>query len=119
MEKKCKQCERLVVGRSDKKFCSDACRIDHHNQQKKDAYDFRKDLIRVSEGNRKLLHQLLDEGIDKFKTEELLAKGFNFNGITGIAPKAKQVEIYCFEYRLVKKGEWFLLSLLPASKRMK
>jgi hypothetical protein len=42
MEKKCKQCERLVVGRSDKKFCSDACRIDHHNQQKKDAYDFRK-----------------------------------------------------------------------------
>lgn len=119
MEKKCKQCERLVVGRSDKKFCSDACRIDHHNQQKKDAYDFRKELIKVTECNRKLLHQLLDEGFDKFKTEELLAKGFNFNGITGIAPKAKQIEIYCYEYRLVKKGEWFLLSLLPVSKRMK
>ncbi|MBK6640216.1 MAG: hypothetical protein IPG39_02765 [Bacteroidetes bacterium] len=73
----------------------------------------------MSEGNRKLLHQLLDEGIDKLKTEELLVKGFNFNGITGIAPTAKQIEIYCYEYRLLKKGEWFILSLLPVNKRMK
>lgn len=119
MEKKCKQCERLVVGRSDKKFCSDACRIDHHNQQKKDAYDFKKDLIRTSEGNRRILHLLLEEGTDKLQTEDLLAKGFNFNGITGINPVAKQIELFCFEYRLVKKGEWFLLSLLPPKKRLK
>ena len=42
MQKQCLECDEKIVGRTDKKFCSDACRNAFNNKVNKDS----KNLIR-------------------------------------------------------------------------
>ena len=42
MKKKCPECSDLIIGRTDKKFCSDGCRNSYNNRVNKDQ----KNLIR-------------------------------------------------------------------------
>ena len=61
MSKTCLECNEKIVGREDKKFCSDACRNAYNNKINKDSTNYMRNV------NNKLLKNyriLLDLNID-------------------------------------------------------
>lgn len=84
MGKLCPECGNRIIGRSDKRFCSDACRNAHNNSKNKDT----KNLIRNTNNRLRKNYRILEALNTKAKTkvlkETLLRKGFSFDYITGI-----------------------------------
>ncbi|WP_034893484.1 hypothetical protein [Gillisia sp. Hel_I_29] len=97
MQKTCLECGEKIVGRADKKFCSDYCRNAYNNNINKDSTN----LIRnVNNSLRKNYRILLDlNPTDKTMTSKskLLAKGFNFEYFTSIYT-TKTGNVYYFVY---------------------
>ena len=57
MQKTCLECGEKIVGRVDKKFCSDYCRNAHHNNLNKD----RKNLVRNVNNLLRKNYRILEE----------------------------------------------------------
>ncbi len=110
-EKICLECGTPILGRADKKFCSDYCRNAYNNRKNKTA----NNLIRTINNRLKKNWRILDElnPDDKAKTHKntLLKMGFDFNYFTGIYTTKKN-EIYYFVYNQGYKNignDYFLL----------
>jgi len=56
MEKQCLECGDKIVGRVDKKFCSDGCRNAHNNKVNKDS----KNLIRNTNNRLRKNYRILE-----------------------------------------------------------
>lgn len=99
MEKKlCLQCKLPVAGRSDKKFCDDACRSSYHAAFSKTDEDYVKQINQRLKRNRKILLALNPEGKAKVTRKALLARGFDFQCFTGIYKTEKNACYYfCYE----------------------
>jgi len=85
MEKKqCLECGEKIVGRIDKKFCTDYCRNSYNNKVNKES----KNLIRNTNNrlrkNYKILLELNTIGKTKVTRTKLFDKGFDFNYFTSI-----------------------------------
>ncbi|PTX45227.1 hypothetical protein C8P64_1218 [Christiangramia gaetbulicola] len=84
MEKSCPECGEKIIGRTDKKFCSDYCRNAYHNKANKDS----SNLIRNTNNQLRKNHRILEELNPTDKTSvprtKLLAKGFSFEVFTSI-----------------------------------
>lgn len=80
--KKCLSCGTKIVGRSDKRFCSDYCRNAYNNEQNKDANNFVRKINHILRKNRRILAQLNPHGKAKVKRDDLFELGFNFNYYT-------------------------------------
>jgi hypothetical protein len=82
--KNCLECDDKVVGRIDKKFCSDYCRNAFNNKVNKES----KNLIRNTNNrlrkNYKILSELNISGKTKVSRRKLFDKGFDFKFITSI-----------------------------------
>ena len=82
--KECLECSDKVVGRIDKKFCSDYCRNAFNNKVNKES----KNLIRNTNNrlrkNYKILSELNLSGKTKVTRRKLFDKGFDFKFITSI-----------------------------------
>lgn len=108
-EKICPNCRQpLGPGRSDRRFCSEACRVNFHNEQKifEDA-EISK-INNILKHNRRALKKILGEENEKIVSyEKLLKAGFEFNYYThhGISALKKYTYTYCFDYgyRTVEK----------------
>lgn len=100
MEKKCPECGEKILGREDKKFCSDYCRNSFHNKINKDS----KNLIRTINNRLRKNHRILESfplkenktTTTKFKLSD---KGFDFEIFTSIYT-TKKGTIYYFVYDL-------------------
>lgn len=100
MEKKCPECGEKILGREDKKFCSDYCRNSFHNKINKDS----KNLIRTINNRLRKNHRILESfplkenktTTTKFKLSD---KGFDFENFTSIYT-TKKGTIYYFVYDL-------------------
>mgnify|MGYP002146781132 FL=1 len=112
--RKCTRCEKTIIGRSDKRFCSDACRIDYHNQQRRELYEGRKHIHQTINRNRQVLQSLYERGALVLTQEELLANGFSFSGITGIACEKSHLELFCYDFRILQKGKKYRLSIMKS-----
>ena len=98
-KKKCLECEELIVGRSDKRFCSDQCRNSYNNRLNSDANIFVRNTINILRKNRRILQELNPTGKTKINREKLLEKGFNPNFHTHTYTTQKgDMYIYGFEY---------------------
>lgn len=97
MQKSCLECGEKIVGRVDKKFCSDYCRNAHHNNLNKD----RKNLVRNVNNQLRKNYRILEEFNPNEKTtiskNKLLARGFNFDYLTSIYT-TKTGKVYYFVY---------------------
>ena len=97
MQKSCLECGEKIVGRVDKKFCSDYCRNAHHNNLNKD----RKNLVRNVHNQLRKNYRILEEFNPNEKTtiskNKLLARGFNFEYLTSIYT-TKTGKVYYFVY---------------------
>lgn len=116
-QKTCLECDTLIRGRIDKKFCNDTCRNSFNNKNKRDAGFYERKVNAILRKNKRILEQLTPREKAKTTKEELLFNGFNFYYFTNIY-QTKQGKTYYFvydygyleldneEYALVKKKEY-------------
>jgi len=84
MEKSCPECGEKIIGRTDKKFCSDYCRNAHHNNANKDSSKLIRNTNNLLRKNYRILEELNPNGKTSVSRTKLLAKGFNFEFFTSI-----------------------------------
>ena len=97
--KYCLDCETKILGRADKKFCSDACRNNYNNRQNSD--------------NRRILQESItnEEGKASVPTKKLTSQGFSFDYFTHILnTKTGNTYYFCYEYGYRKlDGDYYLV----------
>jgi|SRR5690606_2083735 len=84
MSKTCLECGDKIVGREDKKFCSDACRNAYNNKMNKDQNNLMRNINNKLRKNYRILCELNPENKTKTTRTKLLAKGFDFEFVTSI-----------------------------------
>ncbi|GFD72481.1 hypothetical protein KUL113_19010 [Tenacibaculum sp. KUL113] len=112
MENKiCLECGEKVIGRIDKKFCSDYCRNAFNNKVNKES----KNLIRNTNNrlrkNYKILSELNTSGKTKVTRRKLFDRGFDFKFITSLyTTKTGNTYFYVYDQGyLVLENELYLL----------
>ena len=99
MERFCLDCNDVLKGRADKKFCDDQCRSNYNNRLKADDLSFLKEVNQILKKNRSILKAKNPEGKTKIKKEALIRKGFDFNFHTHTyATQKGNTYIFCYEY---------------------
>ncbi|HEY1196694.1 MULTISPECIES: hypothetical protein [Flavobacterium] len=95
--KTCLECSIKIVGREDKKFCSDGCRNAYNNKINKDSTNFMRNINNKLRKNYRILAELNTEGKSKATREKMLNKGFDFEFFTNIL-QTKTGNTYYFLY---------------------
>ncbi len=97
-EKKCLECGDKLYGRSDQKFCSDACRNAYNNRLRSEENKMMRDVNGILKRNRKILLELNPKGKTKVSREKMLKAGFNFDYFTNeLITKAGARYRFCYE----------------------
>ncbi len=97
MEKACLECNDKIVGREDKKFCSDGCRNAYNNKMNKDSTNYMRNINNKLRKNYRILMELNLDGKTKTTRTKLLSKGFDFEFFTNVL-NTKTGNIYYFLY---------------------
>jgi hypothetical protein len=111
MKKQCPECGAKIVGRIDKKFCSDSCRNSYNNKFNKDS----KNLIRNTNNrlrkNYRILEALNPDKKTKTSRAKLIEKGFDFNYFTSTyITKARTVYYFVYDQGyLPLDGDYYAL----------
>ena len=100
MEKVCLCCKEKIKGRSDKKFCGDACRNEFHNAQNASYNSLVRNTNRRLKKNYRILTEVnLVGGEGRITKSNLIYKGFFFDLFTSIY-KTQKGNDYYFIYDL-------------------
>lgn len=111
MEKKCMDCGSLFSGRSDKKFCSDACRINFHNTRRKLQENYIRLINSVLKKNRNVLQNFYLAGEIKVPLQNLKILGFIAEFHTHTKIIHDQNYRFCYEYGYYEDKEgWIQIS---------
>ncbi|MFP2997957.1 hypothetical protein ABN763_18745 [Spongiivirga sp. MCCC 1A20706] len=98
MEKTCPECGNKIIGRIDKKFCSDYCRNAHNNKINKDSKNLIRNINNRLRKNWRILEELNPDGKTKTTKSKLIGKGFDFNYFTSIyTTKVGTVYYFCYD----------------------
>jgi predicted nucleic acid-binding Zn ribbon protein len=111
MNKTCLECGDKIVGREDKKFCSDGCRNAYNNKINKDSTNFMRNVNNKLRKNYRILTALNIDGKSKTTRAKLLSKGFDFEFFTNIL-NTKTGNTYHFLYDqgyLALDNDYFML----------
>jgi hypothetical protein len=84
MDKSCLECGEKIIGREDKKFCSDGCRNAYNNKINKDSTNYMRNINNKLRKNYRILVELNLDGKAKTTKSKLLNKGFDFDFFTNI-----------------------------------
>jgi predicted nucleic acid-binding Zn ribbon protein len=95
--KNCLECGEKIVGREDKKFCSDGCRNAYNNKINKDSNNYMRNINNKLRKNYRILSELNIEGKSKTTRAKLFSKGFDFDFFTNIL-NTKTGNTYYFLY---------------------
>ena len=95
--KTCLECSEKIVGREDKKFCSDSCRNAYNNKINKDSTNFMRNVNNKLRKNYRILSELNTDGKSKATRDKMLNKGFDFDFFTNIL-QTKTGNTYYFLY---------------------
>ncbi len=95
--KNCLSCGEKIIGRSDKKFCSDGCRNSYNNELNKDATNLVRNTNNALRKNYRILLKLNFKGKTKTTKTKLLALGFRFDLFTSTYI-TKEGKTYFFVY---------------------
>jgi hypothetical protein len=106
-EKKCLSCQKIITGRSDKKFCDPYCKSAYHYRKSIDEsprfYNKVENQLKL---NRKILKYYNRAGKVTVRASTILNEGFNPNFFTHFYKTNKgEVYLFVFEYGFLKKVE--------------
>ena len=110
-EKVCLECGGKITGRSDKKFCSDQCRVAYNNKLNRDETAYMNNVTNIFFIFLRVLMELNLSGKTKVNRDKLNDKGFDFNYFTS-QYKTKDGSVYNFCYEqgyLPLENNWYLL----------
>ncbi len=95
----CLECGGRLLGRMDKKFCTDSCRNTYNNKLKAFTNNTIRNVNNALKKNRRILEEVCP--VEKCKTlkKTLLSKGFDFKFFTHIRTTQKG-NTYYFVYDL-------------------
>ena len=111
MTKTCLECGEKIIGREDKKFCSDGCRNAYNNKINKDSTNFMRNINNKLRKNYRILSVLNVDGKSKTTRAKPLSKGFDFEFFTNIL-HTKTGNTYHFLYDqgyLALDNDYFML----------
>lgn len=111
MERTCLECNEKVIGRIDKKFCSDYCRNTYNNKVNKESKNLIRNINNRLRKNYKVLSELNKTGKTKVTRNKLYDRGFDFQLFTSIYT-TKTGNIYYYVYDqgyLALENEYYLL----------
>jgi hypothetical protein len=109
--KNCLECNEKIIGREDKKFCSDGCRNAYNNKINKDSNNFMRNVNNKLRKNYRVLSDLNTEGKTKTTRTKLMSKGFNFEFFTNIL-QTKTGNTYFYVYDqgyMILENDYYLL----------
>ena len=101
----CLECGEKIIGRSDKKFCNDACRNAYNNKQNKDSNNLMRNINNKLRRNYRILVEVNTEGKTKIIRSKLDSAGFDFDYFTNIKVYKNGSEykfIYDYGYKLLE-----------------
>ena len=106
-KKTCKACNKLLSGRSDKKFCDTYCKSSYHYQKSiEEKPSFYTKVDKQLKTNRRILKNFNRAGKATVRSEILINKGFNPNFFTHYwKNKNQDVYLFIYEYGFLKKSE--------------
>ena len=109
----CLECGEAIVGRTDKKFCTDACRNIYHYRSNNAPINYVRNVVNALKRNRRILMELNDgaQGVKKVHRDKLVQKGYNFMYHTHTYRTMKgNVYVFCFEHGFLELSEnWYTL----------
>lgn len=112
-ERVCLECGERIVGRTDKRFCSDACRNMHHYRANNSSINYVRNVVNALKRNRRILSELNTgpEGKTKVHRDKLVERGYSFMYHTNThRTKIGNVYVFCFEQGYLELSEnWFML----------
>lgn len=97
MSKTCLECDEKIVGRADKKFCSDYCRNTYNNRLNRDNKNMMRNVHNRLRKNYRVLEKLNPDGKTTVTKLKLLKSGFNFTYFTSLYTTQKGT-VYYFVY---------------------
>ncbi len=97
MSKTCLACNGKIIGRSDKKFCSDGCRNSYNNELNKDVTNLIRNTNNALRKNYRILTKLNPKEKTKTSKSKLLNEGFRFDLFTSTYI-TKEGKVYYFIY---------------------
>ena len=95
--KNCPECGNIILGRVDKKFCSDMCRNNFNNKLKAVEVNYVRNINNSLKKNRRILEEICPDEKSKTTRNMLNDKGFDFNHITHLR-KTLKGSVYYFVY---------------------
>jgi len=104
---KCLECNEIIEGRTDKKFCSQYCKSAYHYKKnlKKDKTHFQT-VDKILKKNRQILKQYNKAGKATIIKAKLLNEGFNPKYFTNYwKAKNNNLYLFCYEYGFMEKTE--------------
>ncbi len=110
--KKCLACDKILQGRTDKKFCNDYCRNAYNNQLKSANSNTVRNINNALLKNRRILETTLgSEEMAKTTKEKLLHQGFQFKYLTHTYTNKKgNIYFFCYEFGyLTLEHDWYLV----------
>lgn len=102
-ERKCEECGDVLVGRRDKRFCSDYCRNTFNNRLNEDATRYVRRINAILRKNRRILAKMNPNGKKTVSGITLAEEGFNFHYYTNIYETKKgSLYYFCYEQGYLK-----------------
>ncbi len=101
MERLCLDCQQPLIGRSDKKFCDDACRSNYYNrtQYADNERGYVRQINRTLKHNYRVLQQLNPGGKTKVPRAQMVHAGFDFTYFTHLYETGKGTKYYfCYDH---------------------
>ncbi len=116
-EKLCPECGKAIIGRADKKFCSNDCRSAFNNIKNRNTNNMMRQVNSTLKRNRDILLSFNPNGKANIAKGKLQTAGYNFNYHTNIyTTKSGKTYYFCYEqgylelendyYSLVVKQEY-------------
>ena len=110
--KTCLECNKILKGRVDKKFCDDLCRNSYNNKLNSDTNAYVRNINNLLRRNRRVLEEVLaSEEMVKVQKTKLIEKAFSFKYFTHTYTNKKgNVYFFCYEYGyLLLEGDLLLV----------
>lgn len=99
MKKQCLDCGSVLIGRSDKKFCSDFCRSNFHNRRNQSTNNYIRRVNYALRKNRRILQKFNQRGLEKVEKNILAREGFDFEYFTHVIQNRVGSRLYfCYDH---------------------
>ena len=108
-KRSCPECGDPLIGRSDKKYCSDACRNSYNNRMNSDSRNLVRNINNKLRKNYRILERINPNEKTKTTRAKMLDAGFDFNYFTSIYT-TKAGTVYYFVYNqgyLPLEGDYY------------